>query len=98
MTCPSDAPHGRGCKSVTTRPPSVRPENHLRKVAGSAVPSRENIKPSERNVGSSPVTSAAKRVTGPSTRYVGDRDRWAIGPLELFEGVELHGAAEDVAV
>jgi hypothetical protein len=33
MTCPSDAPQGRVCKSSTTRPPSPRRENQVRRAA-----------------------------------------------------------------
>ena len=94
----SDAPHGRVCKSSTTRPPSQRRENQLRNVEGAAVPSRASIMPSDRNGGSSPDIGAKQRDGSPGQVTVGNGIGRTIGPVELRKGVQLNCTAKDITV
>ena len=99
MTCPSDAPHGRFCRSSTTWPPSLRRENQVRRVEGSAAPSRSQHQAFGSDWPLIPGhVGAGQRDESPGEVAVGDGIGRTVDPVELREGVQLNCTAKDVAV
>ena len=95
MTCPSDAPHGRFCKSSTFAE-TGKPVAQRGRSGSSQKGEHQSFGPEWRlvagHVGAEQHDGPPRQVT------VGNGIRCTVGPVELCESVQLNCTAADVTV